>query len=156
MTVCFKFAVFAYFSQYFRPFSFAIFYSRIYLVSNIWQPRPQNLMENSSNFTFKDKFNLYDQRQDLGTFFFVLFWRASFPRFSLKSMLFLTWICTYRVTIRKTFAQFFRNETQIFSFFEHQFCAKKQQFAQSFAKVISRKIALFRVLRNSSFAQFRN
>ena len=36
------------------------------------------------------------------------------------------------------------------------FREKKQQFEQSFAKVISRKIALFRVLRNSSFAQFRN
>ena len=60
-----------------------------------------------------------------------------------------------RVSIRKTFAQFLRNETQNFSFFAHQFCAKKQQFAQSFAKVISRKIALFRfcetqVLRNSA------
>jgi len=41
-----------------------------------------------------------------------------------------------RVSIRKTFAQFLRNETQNFSFFAHQFCAKKQQFAQSFAKVI--------------------
>ena len=48
------------------------------------------------------------------------------------------------VFIRKTFAQFLRNETQNFSFFAHQFCEKKQQFAQSFAKVISRKIALFR------------
>ena len=35
-----------------------------------------------------------------------------------------------RVSIRKTFAQFLRNETQNFSFFAHQFCAKKQQFAQ--------------------------
>ena len=50
-----------------------------------------------------------------------------------------------RVSIRKTFAQFLRKKTQNFSFFAHQFCAKKkQQFAQSFAKVISRKIALFR------------
>ena len=50
-----------------------------------------------------------------------------------------------RVSIRKTFAQFLRNETLNFCFFAHQFCAKKkQQFAQSFAKVISRKIALFR------------
>jgi len=59
-----------------------------------------------------------------------------------------------RVSIRKTVAQFLRNETQNFYFFAHQFCAKKkQQFAQSFAKVISLKIALFRfcetqVLRN--------
>jgi len=43
-------------------------------------------------------------------------------------------------------SQFLRNKTQNFSFFAHQFCAKKQQFAQSFAKVISRKIALFRVV----------
>ena len=62
-----------------------------------------------------------------------------------------------RVSIRKTFAQFLRNETQNFSFFAHHFCAKKQQFAQSFAKVISRKIALFRfcetqVLRNSAIS----
>ena len=62
-----------------------------------------------------------------------------------------------RVSIRKTFAQFLRNETQNFSFFAHQFYAKKQQFAQSFAKVISRKIALFRfcetqVLLNSAIS----
>ena len=62
-----------------------------------------------------------------------------------------------RVSIRKTFAQFLRNETQNFSFFTYHFCAKKQQFAQSFAKVISRKIALFRfcetqVLRNSAIS----
>ena len=53
-----------------------------------------------------------------------------------------------RVSIRKTFAQFLRNETQNFSFFVHQFCVKKQQFAQSFAKVISRKIAIFRFCEN--------
>ena len=63
----------------------------------------------------------------------------------------------WRVSIRKTFAQFLRNETQNFSFVAHQFCAKKQQFAQTFAKVISRKIALFRffatrVLRNSAIS----
>jgi len=40
--------------------------------------------------------------------------------------------------------QFFRNETQNFPFFAPQLCAIIQQFAQSFAKVISRKIALFR------------
>ena len=42
------------------------------------------------------------------------------------------------------FAKLLRNETQNFSFVAHQFCTKKQQFSQSFAKVISRKIALFR------------
>ena len=68
---------------------------------------------------------------------------------------------TLRVSIRKTFAQFLRNETQNFSFFAHHFCAKKQQFAQSFAKVIPRKIALFRfcetqVLRNSATRVLRN
>jgi len=42
------------------------------------------------------------------------------------------------------FAKLLRNKTQNFSFFAHQFCAKKQQFAQSKAKVISCKIALFR------------
>ena len=66
-----------------------------------------------------------------------------------------------RVSIRKTFAQFFWNETQNFSFFAHQFCAKKQQFVQSFPKVISRKIALFRfcetqVLPNSATRVLRN
>ena len=70
----------------------------------------------------------------------------------------------HRVSIRKTFAQFLRNETQIFLSLHISFARKKQQFAQSFAKVISHKIALFRfcetqVLRNSAtkvFAQFRN
>ena len=66
-----------------------------------------------------------------------------------------------RVSIRKTFAQFLRNETQNFSFFAHQFCAKKQQFAQSFAKVISCKIALYlfcetQVLCNSATRVLRN
>ena len=66
-----------------------------------------------------------------------------------------------RVSIHKTFAKFLRNETQNFSFFVHQICAKKQQFAQSFAKVISRKIALFRfcetqILRNSATRVLRN
>ena len=66
-----------------------------------------------------------------------------------------------RVSIRKTFAQFLQNETQNFSFFAHLFCANKQLFAQSFAKVISRKIALYRfcetqVLRNSATRVLRN
>ena len=66
-----------------------------------------------------------------------------------------------RVSIRKTFAKFFRKETQNFSFFAHQFCAKTQKFSQSFAKVISRKIALLRfcetqVLRNSATRVLRN
>ena len=59
-----------------------------------------------------------------------------------------------RVSIRKTFAQFLRNETQHFSFIAHHFCAKKQQFAQSFAKVISRKIALFRFCATQVFRNF--
>ena len=41
-----------------------------------------------------------------------------------KFVIFNLWI-GFRVSIRKTFAQFLRNETQIFSFFAHQFCAKK-------------------------------
>ena len=74
-----------------------------------------------------------------------------------------------RVSIRKTFAiseglniffAIFAEQDANVSFFEHQFCAKKQQFAQ-FAKVISRKIALFRfcetqVLRNSANRVLRN
>ena len=63
---------------------------------------------------------------------------------------------TVRVSIRKTFAQFLRNETQNFSFFAHQFCAKKQQFAQSFAKSHFAQNCPIPLLRNSSFAQFRN
>ena len=61
-----------------------------------------------------------------------------------------------RVSIRKTVAQFLRNETQnLFLSLRISFARKKQQFAQSFAKVISRKIAHFRfcetqVLRNSA------
>ena len=50
---------------------------------------------------------------------------------SAKKNIITAWIDT-RVSIRKTFAQILRNETQNFSFFAHQFCAKKQQFAQSF------------------------
>jgi len=70
-------------------------------------------------------------------------------------------ICNGRVSIRKTYAQFLRNKTQNFSFFAHQFCVKKQQFTQSFAKVILPKIALFRfcepqVLRNSATTVLRN
>ena len=62
-----------------------------------------------------------------------------------------------RVSIRKTFAQLLLNETQNVSFFAHQFCAKKkQQFAQSFAKVILRKNCPIPLLRISSFTQFRN
>ena len=61
-----------------------------------------------------------------------------------------------RVFIRKTFAQFLRNETKNFSFIAHQFGAKKQQFVQSFAKVISRKNCPIPLFRNWSFAQFRN
>ena len=38
--------------------------------------------------------------------------------------LFLSERIFYRVSIRKTFAQFLRKETQNFSFFAHQFCAK--------------------------------
>ena len=70
-------------------------------------------------------------------------------------------LITYRVSIHKTFAKFLQNEMQNFSFFVHQFCTKKQQFAQSFAKVILRKIALFRfcetqVLCNSATRVLRN
>ena len=55
----------------------------------------------------------------------------------------------------KLLRNFLQNKTQNFSSFAGQFSVKKQQFAQSFAKVISRKIALFRfcetqVLRNSA------
>ena len=56
-----------------------------------------------------------------------------------------------RVSIRKTFAEGIAK-----FFFAHQFCAKKQQFAQSFAEDISRKIALFRFCETQVFAQFRN
>ena len=60
-----------------------------------------------------------------------------------------------RVSIRKTFAQFFAERTAKFFFL----CAlvlreKKQQFAHSFAKVISRKIALFRICETQALAIF--
>ena len=57
-----------------------------------------------------------------------------------------------RVSIRKTFAQFLRNKTQIFSFVAHQFCAKKQQFAQSFAKL---PYSAFSQLEFCTIPQFR-
>ena len=68
------------------------------------------------------------------------------------------WIKVFnRVSISKTFAQFLWSETKIFSFFAHHFCAKKKtkicaiihksHFAQNFP---------IPLLRNSSFAQFRN
>jgi len=59
------------------------------------------------------------------------------------------------------FAQLLRNfcgtKRKIFLFLRISFARKKQQFAQSFAKVILRKIALFRfcetqVLRNSAIS----
>ena len=61
----------------------------------------------------------------------------------------------------KLLRNFLQNKTQNFSSFAGQFSVKKQQFAQSFAKVISRKIALFRfcetqVLRNSATRVLRN
>ena len=59
---------------------------------------------------------------------------ASPTQYTSLPIVFLVFNFT-RVSIRKTFAQFLRNETQIFSFFAHQFCAKIQQFAQSFAKL---------------------
>ena len=71
------------------------------------------------------------------------------------------WIKVFnRVSISKTFAQFLWSETKIFSFFAHHFCPKKK-IAQSFTKVISRKISLFRfcetqVLRNSATRVLRN
>ena len=68
----------------------------------------------------------------------------------------ISWkIC--RVSIRKTYAQFLRNETQNFSFLAHQFCAKKK--TTTICAIIRKshfaQIALFRfsetkVLRNSA------
>ena len=48
------------------------------------------------------------------SYFFILIQKVWFGR-----------IQKIRVSIRKTFAQFLRNEKQKFSFFAHQFCAKK-------------------------------
>ena len=45
-----------------------------------------------------------------------------------------------RVSSRKTFAQFLRNETQNFSFFAPSVLREKQQFAQSFAKSFRAKL----------------
>jgi len=67
----------------------------------------------------------------------------------------------YRVSIRKTFAQFLRNETQNFSFFAQTFCAKKNNNLRNHSqKSFRAKIALFRfcetqVLRNSATRDLR-
>ena len=76
---------------------------------------------------------------------------------SNRTALFISKPVKCRVSIRKTFAQVLRNETQNFSFFEHQFFAKKQQFAQSFAKVISAKLpySAFAKLKFWAIRQFR-
>ena len=60
-----------------------------------------------------------------------------------------------RVSIRKTFSQFSRNETQIFSFFAHQFCAKKTTICAIIRKSHFVQNCPIPLLRNSSFAQFR-
>ena len=49
------------------------------------------------------------------------------------------WI-SLRVSIRKTFAQFLRNETQNFSFFEHQFCAKNNSLRNHSQKSFRAKL----------------
>ena len=63
--------------------------------------------------------------------------------------------CMNRVSIRKTFAQFLRNETQFFSFFAHQFCAKKTTICAIIRKSHFAQNRPIPLLRNSSFAQFR-
>ena len=60
-----------------------------------------------------------------------------------------------RVSIRITFAQFLRNETQYFSFFAHQFCAKKKTIFAIIRKSHFAKNCLIPLLRNSSLAQLR-
>ena len=75
-----------------------------------------------------------------------------------------------RVSIRKTFAQFLRKETQNFSFFEHRFCLKKKNNNlhnhsqksfraklpySAFAKLKFWRNSTTRVLRKSAVPQFR-
>ena len=50
---------------------------------------------------------------------------------------------------------FCRTKRKIFLSLLHQFCAKKQQFAQSFAKFFSRKIALFRFCETQVFCNYK-
>ena len=61
-----------------------------------------------------------------------------------------------RVSIRKTFAQFLRNETKNFSFFAHQYCAKKTTICAIIRKSHFAQNCPIPLMRNSSFAQFRN
>ena len=71
---------------------------------------------------------------------------------------FMNDIFSTKVSIRKTFARnFCGTKRNIFLSLRINIARKKQQFAQSFAKVISRKIALFRfcetqVLRKSAIS----
>ena len=61
-----------------------------------------------------------------------------------------------RVSIRKTFAQFLRNETQNFSFVADQFCAKKTAICVIIRKSNFAQNCPIPLFRNSSFAQFCN
>ena len=51
-----------------------------------------------------------------------------------------------RVSIRKTSAQFLQNETQNFSFFAHQFCAKK-------TTICAKKTTICAIICKSHIAQ---
>ena len=98
-------------------------------------------------------FSMFFTLLQFSIMFLVKFWKRSF--------LDVLGFCCIDTLQGFPFAKFLRNKTQNFSFFAHQFCAKKQQFAQSFAKVISRKIAQFcfcetQVLRNSATRVLRN
>ena len=65
-------------------------------------------------------------------------------------------VISHRVSIRKTFAQFLRNETQNFSFFAHQFCAKKNINLRNHSQKSFRAKMPYSAFRNSCFAQFRS
>ena len=61
---------------------------------------------------------------------------------------------TVRIQVGFPFAKLLRNETQNFSFFAHQFCAKKQQFAQLSQKIFPVCVSCAKIAQKfENFAQ---
>ena len=81
--------------------------------------------------------------------------------FYLYYLLLCSWIKIWneiwiRVSIRKTFAQFLRNETQNFFFLCASVLREKTTICAIIRKIHFAQNCLIPLLRNSSFAQFRN
>ena len=106
-------------------------------------------------FLFHSQFMLFSANIKCMTFF-TLF-RIASKSFCSSFVLILVRWCTGTGFHSQNFCAIFSERNAKFFFL----CAKKLQFAQSFAKVISRKIALFRfcetqVLRNSPISKKSN